>query len=88
MMHLMRTTVTLDADTQRLVERAMSERGLSFKEAVNDAIRAGLQPRPAKKTSYTTPMDLGQERVDLTKALQLASAMEDEEILRRLAEGR
>ena len=84
----MRTTVTLDPDTRRLVERAMRERGISFKDAVNEAIRAGLQPRPARKASYTTPMDLGRERVDLTKALALASAMEDEEIVRRLAEGR
>jgi hypothetical protein len=83
-----RTTVTLDPDTRRLVERAMRERGLSFKEAVNEAIRAGLQPRPAKRVSYTTPLNLGRGRVDLMKALQLASAMEDEEILRRLAEGR
>jgi hypothetical protein len=84
----MRTTVTLDPDTRRLVEKAMRERGISFKDAVNEAIRAGLQPRSNKKVSYTTPMDLGRERVDLTKALQIASAMEDEEILRRMAEGR
>jgi hypothetical protein len=87
-MQSMRTTVTLDPDTRRLVERAMRERGLSFKEAVNEAIRAGLQPPPVKKVSYTTPRNLGKARVDVTKALQLASAMEDEEILRRLAEGR
>jgi hypothetical protein len=80
--------VTLDADTQRLVERAMRERGLSFKDAVNEAIRAGLQPQSSKNASYTTSLDLGRERVGLTKALQLASAMEDEEIVRRLAEGR
>lgn len=84
----MRTTITLDPDTKQLVERAMRERGVGFKEAVNDAIRAGLRPRTATKASYTTPLDLGRERVDLTKALQLASAMEDEEIVRRLAEGR
>jgi len=39
---LMRTTVTLDPDTRLLVERAMRERGLTFKQAVNEAIRAGL----------------------------------------------
>jgi len=40
-----RTTVTLDPDTRLLVERSMRERGLSFKQAVNEAIRAGLGER-------------------------------------------
>jgi hypothetical protein len=84
----MRTTVTLDPDTRRLVEASMRERGLTFKEAVNEAIRAGLQPRARAGGSYTTALSLGRSRVDLTKALQLAGAMEDEELARRLAEGR
>ena len=42
MMHAMRTTVTLDPDTHRLVLRAMRERGGTFKEVVNAAIRRGL----------------------------------------------
>jgi hypothetical protein len=82
----MRTTVTLDPDTRMLVERAMHERGLSFKEAVNEAIRAGLRP-PAART-YTTPRDLGPARADLTNALQLAGRLEDDALARRLAEGR
>jgi hypothetical protein len=36
--------------------------------------------------SFTTPMNLGQARVDLTKALALAAKMEDEEIVRKLRE--
>jgi Arc/MetJ family transcription regulator len=83
----MRTTVTLDPDTRLLIERAMRERGLSFKEAVNEAIRAGLGS-PQGTTSYTTPRDLGPARVDLTKALQLAGQLEDDAVARRLAEGR
>jgi hypothetical protein len=88
MMLAMRTTITLDPDTRRLVELAMRERGLTFKEAVNEAIRAGLQPRRATAGSYTTARSLGPARIDLTKALQVAAAMEDEELARRLAEGR
>ena len=87
MMHGVRTTVTLDPDTRHLVERAMRERGLSFKEALNYAIRAGLGP-PAASGTYTTPRNLGPPRVDLTKALALAGELEDQEIIRRLAEGR
>ncbi len=84
----MRTTVTLDPDTRLLVERAMRERGLSFKEAVNEAIRAGLGASEAGARSFTTPRDLGPARVDLTKALQIAGELEDDALARRLAEGR
>lgn len=84
----MRTTVTLDPDTRLLVERAMRERGLSFKDAVNDAIRIGLGDRPEGPRSYTTPHALGPARVDLEKALGLAGRLEDEELARRLVEGR
>lgn len=39
----MRTTVTLDADTERLLRSAMRERNVGFKTALNDAIRRGLR---------------------------------------------
>jgi hypothetical protein len=84
----MRTTVTLDSDTRLLVERAMRERGLSFKEAVNDAIRAGLGTAGPGTRAYTTPRELGPARVDLTKALRLAAELEDDALARRLSEGR
>lgn len=84
----MRTTVTLDPDTRALVERAMRERGLSFKDAVNDAIRDGLSARESSPRSYTTPRTLGPARVDLTKALRLADELEDDALGRRLVEGR
>jgi hypothetical protein len=83
-----RTTVTLDPDTRLLVERAMRERGLSFKEALNEAIRAGLGDSASPPRSYTTPRGLGPARVDLTKALSLAAELEDDALARRLAEGR
>lgn len=88
MMREMRTTVSLDADTRLLVERAMRERGLSFKEAINLAIRAGLGDQPAQPQSYTTPRSLGTPLVDLTKALAVAAQLEDESLANRLAEGR
>jgi hypothetical protein len=84
----MRTTVTLDPDARALVARAMRERGLSFKEAVNEAIRAGLGGPASPARSYTTPRKLGPARVDLTKSLQLAADLEDDTLARRLAEGR
>jgi hypothetical protein len=84
----MRTTVTLDPDTRLLVERLMKERGLSFKQAINDAIRTGLAPPSPDRLHLTEPRTLGPARVDLTKALSLAGELEDETLARRLTEGR
>jgi hypothetical protein len=84
----MRTTVTLDPDARQLVERAMRERGLSFKEAVNEAIRAGLGAPASAPRTYTKPRPLGPTRVDLTHALRVADDLEDDALARRLAEGR
>lgn len=38
----MRTTVTLDPDVEQLLRDAMQQRRQTFKEALNQAIRAGL----------------------------------------------
>lgn len=83
----MRTTVTLDPDTRLLVERSMRERGVSFKQALNDAVRSGLASAPSTR-EFTTPSHMGEPRVDLTKALALASELEDEALVQKLAEGR
>ncbi|MFN8518743.1 MAG: antitoxin [Chloroflexota bacterium] len=84
----MRTTVSLDPDTQALVERSMAEHGLTFKQAVNEAIRAGLTPARQRAHRYTVARPLGPTRVDLTKALRIAADLEDDALARRLAEGR
>ena len=42
MMRTMRTTVTLDPETERLLREAMHQRGQSFKEALNSAVMQGL----------------------------------------------
>lgn len=81
----MRTTVTLDSDVEILVKTLMRERGISFKEAVNLAIRAGLAPRSDGAAFATRTFDLGKPRVPLEKALQLAGELEDEELLRKAA---
>ncbi len=84
----MRTTVTLDPDVERLIHTAMRERGTSFKQALNQAVRDGLvgkrQPRRRKFVQQTFPMGAPQNfRWD--KALAVADAMQDEEILRKMA---
>lgn len=82
----MRTTVTLDPDVEAKLRKVMRERGLSFKEALNTAIRQGLSPQlktPKKFKQKTYAMRL-RPGIDLTKAVRLAAEMEDEEIIRKM----
>lgn len=83
----MRTTVTLDPDTRALIERRMRERGVSFKEALNDAIRRGLTETKPSSRGVTHPKEMGVAKVDLTKALQVAGELEDAETIRKLRRG-
>jgi hypothetical protein len=78
----MRTTVTLDPDTESLIRRLMKARGVSFKQALNDAIRAGAGARrPA--AFQTRVRHMGEPSVALDRALELAGELEGEELLRR-----
>lgn len=63
----------------------MRDRGVSFKQAVNEAIRAGLG-RAGGEPARTPTFRLGHEAViPWDKALRLAAEFEDEELARRLA---
>ncbi len=82
----MRTTVTLDPDLAAKLRRIARERGISFKDALNEMLRAGLGAEARTPRRYRLrprPMGL-RPGVDLTKALSLAASLEDEEIVRKL----
>lgn len=84
-MRCMRTTVTLDPDVAEIVRRSMSERGISFKTAVNDAIRRSV---PGPRARFTTPtVAMGAPRVDLDRALDVAGTLEDGHLVRKLQRG-
>jgi hypothetical protein len=83
----MRTTVTLDADTEQLVRRRMKEQKVSFKQALNDAIRDGAHGRVPTPVFRTHTARLGPPRVNLDRAIQLAAELEDEELVRRMRTG-
>lgn len=84
----MRTTVTLDAEVAALVKRVMRERGITFKQAINDAIRAGMRSdRPDRPALDFPTYDMGEPLIDLTKAHQVAGELEDREILARMKRG-
>ncbi len=86
MMLLMRTTVTLDPDVAAKLRATTRERGVSFKAALNDAVRAGLAATTAPGTRFTVrarPLGI-RPGIDVDKALHIAAEMEDAEILRKL----
>ncbi|MGK2851320.1 MAG: antitoxin [Candidatus Limnocylindrales bacterium] len=83
----MRTTVTIDADLDRRLREVAQQRRISYKAAINAAIRAGLAPGAGGSRSYrekVRPLGL-QPGVDLTKALDVAAALEDAATIQKLA---
>lgn len=78
--------MTLDPDVATKLQDRMRERGLSFKAAVNEALRAGLgESRTRRRRFAVHPSPLGlRPDVDVDRALSLAAEMEDAEILRKL----
>ncbi len=84
----MRTTVTIDPDVEALLRKAMRKQGLSFKAALNQAVRQGLIGVPARtqRTYRLKTYRMGyRPEFRLDQALTLAAALEDEEIARKLS---
>ena len=86
----MRTTVTLDPDVQVLLKKAMRDSDRSFKQALNDSVRAALLGAARKAPApYQQPtFNMGPPLVDLTKANSLAAELEDQALIARMAAGR
>ena len=87
MMQNMRTTVAIDPELQLRVKQLALERGISFREAINEILRRGLdQGSGSTGAQYSVPArPLGlRPGIDLDKALALAAELEDDEIVRKL----
>ncbi len=87
----MRTTVRIDDDLMReLKERAQRE-AVPLTRLINRLIRRGLEsrgkPKPRKPFRQQTH-SMGVPKIDVTKALAFAAALEDEEIIEKLARGK
>jgi hypothetical protein len=65
----------------------MKERGISFKEALNSAVRIGLtQGKPKRRSFVQKSFSLGRDQsFRWDKALEAAAAMEDEELGRKFS---
>lgn len=86
MMPRVRTTVTIDPDLAARLRQIAHERGIPFKEALNATLRAGLGAQAGSARPYRLrPHPLGlRPGIELDRALHLASALEDEETVRKL----
>lgn len=86
----MRTTITLDRDVAQLLRKTVRERDVTFKQAVNEAIRAGLKGRPERlKRFKQRTFAIGPDQsFGGDKALSFAAELEDQELLRKMGLGK
>ena len=87
----MRTTVTIDPDVEKLLQTAAGEQQKTLDEVLNETLRQSLArgAKSGRKPYCIRPRLLGiKAGVDLNRALRLSDALEDEEIVRKLDEGR
>src|SRR5437660_27730 len=84
----MRTTIDIDPHLLKRLRDEAHRRGVPFKPLLMTVLRRGLDDTPtARRRRYRCPtfaMGEPAHASDLDKALRLASAMEDEETLRKL----
>lgn len=85
----MRTTLTIEPDVQRLLERAMRSTGKSMKAVINDGLRLGLgirsKPARASRFKVETHAFGFKPGVDQDRLNQLADELEAEQAAQRLA---
>ena len=75
----MRTTITLDPDTEALLRREMARTHVNFKRAVNDAIRRGLSGARSTARDVVTVLPFEsdyQPGIDRLRLQQLADDLE------------
>lgn len=87
-MILMRTTLTIDPDVERLLQQEIRRTDKSLKAVVNDALRRGLRmqgkpPRPSryKVKPYAFAFKPG---IDVDRINQLVDELEVDELARRM----
>ena len=84
----MRTTITLDPDVELLLKQAARERGVSFKQALNDSVRAGVLGANRRRRLIQRCFPMGAKQCFCwNKALTEAERMEDEGLSRKLTLG-
>jgi hypothetical protein len=81
----MRTTITIEPDTEALLREEARRTGLSFKEVLNRSVRRSLlRPEPhrvALTPLFKHPFPVAFETISMNR---LADALDDEETLNEL----
>jgi predicted transcriptional regulator len=84
----MRTTIRLDSELLERLKAQARRESVSLTALVNRTLRQGLKAarnKPVMRRQYREqPVAMGASRVPLDKALNLAAALEEEEVSREL----
>ncbi len=82
----MRTTLTLDEEIGSALKEKALRSGRTFKDVVNETLRAGLESTPKPRRYRLKPASLGGPvpGINLDRALRLADALEDEALAHRI----
>ncbi len=87
-MPIMRTTVRLDDELLDQLKARARKENVSLTRVLNRTLKSGLQAGAARRRKQPVYREqvhsMGTPRVALDKALALAAALEDEEIVREL----
>ncbi len=87
-MPCMRTTVRIDDELLRTLKEQAQKQNISLTRLLDRTLRAGLQalsePRRPRRRYREQTHAMGPPSVNLDKALALAAALEDEEIVRKM----
>lgn len=84
----MRSTVRIDDDLMEALRARSHDEGLSMTRMLNRLLRSGLaaESTPSRQPRFRqATAGMGRPRVEMDKALSLAAALEDAEILRRFS---
>lgn len=88
MMPYMRTTVRIDDDLLLTLKAQARKQNISLTRLIDRTLRAGMQdprePRRPRRRYREQTHAMGAPSVKLLKALALATALEDEEIARKM----
>ena len=88
MMPFMRTTVRIDDELLLKLKEQARKEDTSLNRLLDRTLRAGMRaaPKPSlrRRRHRERTHAMGQPRIKLDKALALAAALEDEEIVRKL----
>jgi hypothetical protein len=88
MMSLMRTTIRIDDELLLRLKEEARRQNISLTRLLDRTLRAGMQaprdPRRSRRRYREQTHAMGTPSVALDKALALAAALEDKEIVRKM----